>query len=1371
MDLFELSRLFGGSLFADDYRGDFTQISASIERDGTNSGYGHAHDHRLLLEKLLRKAVFWTLSGNHAKARHWLQSLRHQSGSVDGHWENRLKCYNLLSFVDRLHPPAIRFRSQFGGSAAVIFEAQNQHFLDELLSSNSEHGSLEQLELSIPLRIYQYDIHLWAMQCQHPSFARPELSLGSSDLLSHIGDPFPAGYVESTMQLHLTAMAGSLKRLSYEAEAARFPKIQHSLSTVVSDFFEQNQDLVGEALCLISKADKLTSPPFTSPLALNFVVEGKLTGIVNSVWDFEEPKFALRADADAESHYQNAIYLMEAAGSPRGRAAVLLRQAAVLHMEALFHCRSRKSHAKNQLSEASSKLQEALHGFRGDEANTALVNCHLILLEISHHGPDPDNGTLGIENRAAEIGVWGKHAENTVLSQFCALLMLRFGRRMFLDHWHLKVALLCISCAKAVLKASDDETFLLQALLAEADVVHSSGNFSQAELVLREARKSLDAVLKLLRELGQAGNKTQRSLKGPTANLLSFYDSVASKILMSAADPSALQQWRDVYSRLELEVATDYFLDITPLCGIPGPTHASGSPATSPLDFAAILREQNENRRLGEAYSTKYNAAYTELERGNIDGYDGQLAEFLTSTNSMAASKDQIATFRVIVISALGIPSEAARQLPLAVPRLFGREETSAIEKLGQISYQGVTIDMSLQIDRNQAQRGISLCFLCQDWASGLRLLHTANQLMPGYLTIGDATVRGYDWMLDSWIGAIYEHNSRHDEALQWYLRALHVMETYRSQNADAAARSGSQSSIHGAELFSGLIRVSLSNGARSLQHQSPNTWGLPSNSWHDQALIFMEQSSARTLLEFLMSQPELGEQLALEQWAEYTYVKLQVADLSTIPRQQESEAEGQGIETELASLKDQLRKIEDDQAAATQQLPRMTQSLLQASRFNISMKSLLATIPHNAAVIEINLSRSGIVVFCVTRTGIQQVHRSKATVIQMRRHILKYLGEISKYQKSMEEPWTQLATSAASTTLASVEDLNYRSARISDEIIVPFTKIIAQKEHIIFVPSHEFNIFPLSALMYAGQPLFISKAVSQVPSLATLRQLASRPLREKPLVVSTIFNTHERRKLNPPPNASPSTPMVGVSALLTSQLFGSPPIYAPTLTDEDFRSTYDRSDIVILSTHGIRSKYSPWQSYVKLARDFRVMELVQFRTNAALVIFGACLSGMGRVTAGNDVHGFSHAVLQSGAQTYMGALWSVSDYVTMLLLLALFRKVAESKSNVSLANCWQHAQKAVYCLDSTSAVEMLEEIKNELDRLEVDVVSAEPLGKNGKGKIQLERMIKDIQDGVLKTNFKHPYYWAPFGLVGNGGLCLYGENDSGHGAGAGTAT
>jgi len=43
-----------------------------------------------------------------------------------------------------------------------------------------------------------------------------------------------------------------------------------------------------------------------------------------------------------------------------------------------------------------------------------------------------------------------------------------------------------------------------------------------------------------------------------------------------------------------------------------------------------------------------------------------------------------------------------------------------------------------------------------------------------------------------------------------------------------------------------------------------------------------------------------------------------------------------------------------------------------------------------------------------------------------------------------------------------------------------------------------------------------------------------------------------------------------------------------------------------------------------------------------ALIVFAASLSELGQATIGNNVLGFSHAVLEAGATAYMGAFMDV---------------------------------------------------------------------------------------------------------------------------------
>jgi hypothetical protein len=193
--------------------------------------------------------------------------------------------------------------------------------------------------------------------------------------------------------------------------------------------------------------------------------------------------------------------------------------------------------------------------------------------------------------------------------------------------------------------------------------------------------------------------------------------------------------------------------------------------------------------------------------------------------------------------------------------------------------------------------------------------------------------------------------------------------------------------SIHGSELFSGLIRVSLAYAEASTVRPS-SAWRLPGVTWTEQALIFAEHASARTLLEFIMSHSELagtksGDILNMQDVARYTFLRRQIADLSTAPVDDIRET---AREAEIVSLRREMDDL-DNEKGVVEKLSRSTQAMLRASRFCISLPKLFSAIPEDAVVVEVNMSRSGIVAFGITRNGIQRVYRSETTIIPMRRY------------------------------------------------------------------------------------------------------------------------------------------------------------------------------------------------------------------------------------------------------------------------------------------------------------------------------------------------------------------------------------------------
>ncbi|KAH1487813.1 hypothetical protein KXX06_003709, partial [Aspergillus fumigatus] len=482
--------------------------------------------------------------------------------------------------------------------------------------------------------------------------------------------------------------------------------------------------------------------------------------------------------------------------------------------------------------------------------------------------------------------------------------------------------------------------------------------------------------------------------------------------------------------------------------------------------------------------------------------------------------------------------------------------------------------------------------------------------------------------------------------------------------------------------------------------------WGLPAPNWTGQALVFLERTFARTLLEFLIGRSKTDPEI-IEAWAASTYINRQITDLTLLLRNKsEDEGKKSRVEIEL----DRLRAESEKRPMPDAQISQVTRSLLSATRFQIDPESICRVIPEDAVVVEMNLSRGGLILFCLTTAGVVSIHQSERTILDLRRQVLRYVKRLENDQCSRDE-------------------LSSLIMGISREIIHPFEEVIWQKDHVIFVPTQEFNFFPFSALTFNDKPLFLEKAVSQVPSLATLEQIVKRPHPGMLPELSTIVNTHEP-DASGPKHAGEPVPMVGVGAAVVSHIFSVPPTDARYLEEAGFKNIFENSEIVYIGTHGAKHELSPWQSCINLKDEF------------------PCMSGLGRVTVGNDVLGFSHAVLQSGAGAYMGALWNVDVSITMMLIVVFSRKVAQRTQRTTLAKCWQEAQKTLYNLTTDAAVSMLQGILDEWETAK-QKWHLEHLAKGGI------RLLKRLMEDLETVDFKHPYYWAPFTLVGHAGRSL----------------
>lgn len=133
-------------------------------------------------------------------------------------------------------------------------------------------------------------------------------------------------------------------------------------------------------------------------------------------------------------------------------------------------------------------------------------------------------------------------------------------------------------------------------------------------------------------------------------------------------------------------------------------------------------------------------------------------------------------------------------------------------------------------------------------------------------------------------------------------------------------------------------------------------------------------------------------------------------------------------------------------------------------------------------------------------------------------------------------------------------------------------------------------------------------------------------------------------------------------------------------------------------ATHGEFKADDPLASALILSKDensdglLTVSKLYSMRFDTDLVTLSACETGLGKIASGDDVVGLTRGFLYAGAATIVSSLWKVDDKATSDLMRAFYANLGQ-----------------------TGKLEALR-------------------------RAQLE----------LKTKYPHPYYWAPFQLVGN---------------------
>ncbi|MCR6496641.1 CHAT domain-containing protein [Thermomonas sp. S9] len=267
-------------------------------------------------------------------------------------------------------------------------------------------------------------------------------------------------------------------------------------------------------------------------------------------------------------------------------------------------------------------------------------------------------------------------------------------------------------------------------------------------------------------------------------------------------------------------------------------------------------------------------------------------------------------------------------------------------------------------------------------------------------------------------------------------------------------------------------------------------------------------------------------------------------------------------------------------------------------------------------------------------------------------------------------------------------------SDKIGQLLLAPLQ--VPAGKRLVIVPHGPLHYLPFQALRLDGQYLIERNPISIAPSISIAARLAQRT----PTASARLLAFG-----NPAINPDVADPLPGAERevqALARQFPGARLYFREQANKDNFLKDAPSSPLVHVAAHAMADTLDPLHSKVLLADENGQPNYLEAKDvmgmklgGVAMVALSACESGLGRVENGDEVLGFTRSFLSAGTSTLLASLWPVSDAATEQLMTTLYADLAKGEP---VQDAMRDAQRAVLANPETA----------------------------------------------------HPYYWAPFNLIGN---------------------
>lgn len=351
--------------------------------------------------------------------------------------------------------------------------------------------------------------------------------------------------------------------------------------------------------------------------------------------------------------------------------------------------------------------------------------------------------------------------------------------------------------------------------------------------------------------------------------------------------------------------------------------------------------------------------------------------------------------------------------------------------------------------------------------------------------------------------------------------------------------------------------------------------------------------------------------------------------------------------------------------------------------------------------------------------------------ILDNRLELIVVTADTPPLRRTVEVPPTELNQTIMAFREAlqdPVSDVLPPAQQLYQWLIQPIEADLAEAgaEAILVAPDGALRYVPLAALHDGNQWLAERFALNTLTA-AGLTDWSTNPRPEPQILAAalsegpyTVTVGEQEMLLQPIPGAVTEVEAVATLFPKTTILKGA------NFTPEAIAQQAGRYNILHLATHTLVQPGSPEDSFMLFGNgevltlgDFRIWNLA----NVELVVLSGGNTGVGaHLGDGTEILGMGYEFQQAGAKAVMASLWDVSDFGTTELMTAFYGSLGQGNS---FAEALQQAQ--------------------------ISLISPVPelTRHNQKASVTIESPSEAVEQQA--ANYSHPYYWAPFILIGNG--------------------